>query len=116
MQGSTIRIIAWVTLIVAAELTAFWLLQKSLDRPKKVAYIAAAVALFGIVVPLAFRQTLREGSDIAVSNLYWIILSQAGSVALGAVAFKQTLSAREWAATALLAASATAAFALPSKK
>ena len=73
-----------------------------------------AVPKFGTVVPLAFRETLRISSGIAVSNLYWIILSQVGSVALGAFAFKQTLKPtgkpEDWAAVVLLLASAGVAF------
>jgi len=101
------RVLLFVSLIVAAELTSFALLQKSIDThaPGKV---AAAMLLFGIVVPLAFRETLRD-TPIAVSNLYWIVASSLGSVALGS-AFGQTLTSREYAAIALLIAATVIQF------
>ena len=92
----------WITCIVAAELLAFALLQKSVDSTKNAAfYITTSILLFGLVVPLAFRETLK-GNQIAISNLYWIIASQIGSMALGYFAFRQTLSLREYSAVGLL--------------
>lgn len=116
-SSRTLRTVGWVSVIVAAELAAFSLLQRSVGtdvRPSvKALHVAGAMALFGLVVPLAFRETLRGGSNMAVSNLYWIILSQLGTVALGYVAFGQKLLAHEWIAFALLAASAGVAFLSP---
>jgi hypothetical protein len=92
----------WITCIVAAELLAFALLQKSVDSTKNAAfYITTSILLFGLVVPLAFRETLK-GNQIAISNLYWILASQIGSMALGYFAFRQTLSLREYSAVGLL--------------
>lgn len=92
----------WVTFIVAAELAAFALLQKSVDSPKNRAlYITTAILLFGLVVPLSFREMLR-GSQIAIANLYWIVASQIGSVALGYFVFKQKLATKDYAAIGLL--------------
>lgn len=97
-----IRTFFLITCIVAAELTSFALLQKSVDSSKN-AYmnISTSILLFGLVVPLAFRETLK-GNKIAISNLYWIIASQIGSVVLGYYAFNQNLSTREYFAVALL--------------
>ena len=101
MTKSSITLL-WITLIVAAELTAFALLQNSVDSTKHAARnITGAILLFGLVVPLAFRQTLR-GTQIAVSNLYWIILSQIGSILLGYFAYNQSLSRKEYIAVGLL--------------
>ena len=97
-----ISTLVWITCIVAAELVAFALLQKTVDSPKNAAlYITISILLFGLVVPLAFRETLK-GNKIAISNLYWIIASQFGSVILGYWVFKQSLSSREYAAIGLL--------------
>jgi hypothetical protein len=98
-NGATIF---WITCIVGAELLAFALLQKSVDSSKNAyIYITTSILLFGLVVPLAFRETLK-GNKIAISNLYWIIASQIGSVILGYYAFNQSLSTREYFAVALL--------------
>lgn len=92
----------WITLIVAAELTSFALLQKSVDSPvHSNVYIAIAILLFGLVVPLAFRETLR-GTKIAISNFYWIIASELGSIALGYAVFKQKLTTKDYAAVVFL--------------
>jgi hypothetical protein len=99
---SSLRTILWITCIVIAELVAFALLQTSVDSPKYATlYIIIAILLFGIVVPIAFRETLK-GNNIAVSNLYWIIGSQIGSVILGYLIFKQNLSRKEYIAIFLL--------------
>jgi multidrug transporter EmrE-like cation transporter len=104
------KILFWISCIVVAELTAFALLQKSVDSSKNSAlYIGIAMLLFGIVVPLAFRETLK-GNKIAISNLYWIIASQIGAVLLGYFAYKQTLSSREYVAVGLLLLSAIVQF------
>jgi len=92
----------WIAVIVAAELTSFTLLQKSVDSPHNAKiYIATAMILFGGVVTLAFRETLR-GTKIAISNLYWIIASEIGSVILGYAVFKQKLKPKDYAAVSLL--------------
>jgi multidrug transporter EmrE-like cation transporter len=92
-----------VTLIVSAELTAFALLQNSVDSQRhEIFYLLSACLLFGLVVPLAFRETLRIGNAIAISNLYWIALSLLGSVVLGYFAFDQKPSGKNYAAMALL--------------
>jgi len=94
--------LVWVSFIVAAELIAFWMLQKSVDTPKHAAlYITLSILLFGLIVPLAFRQTLTS-TQIAVSNMYWIILSQIGSIVLGYLAFNQKISGRSMVAVVLL--------------
>ena len=93
--------IFWITLIVVLELTSFALLQKSLESEKnKTAYIIISVLLFSLV-PLAFRESLR-GSQIAVSNLYWILLSQIGSIILGYAMFKQKFGSKETISVILL--------------
>jgi hypothetical protein len=93
----------WVGVIVAAELAAFDLLQKSIDSPaRKNVYIASAILLMGVVVSLAFRETLRVGSMIAVSNLYWITFSSLGGIALGYFAFGQKLRTSQYIAAALI--------------
>jgi len=99
---STVKTVLWITCIVVAELIAFALLQTSVDSPKHATwYIIISVLLFGLVVPLAFRETLK-GNKIAVSNLYWIIASQIGSVILGYWLFQQHLSIKEYIAIFLL--------------
>jgi multidrug transporter EmrE-like cation transporter len=91
----------WITIIVAAELTAFVLLQKSIDSKKnRLFYITTSILLFTIV-PLAFRETLKVNS-IAMSNFYWIVLSEIGAVIVGYLFFTQKLSTREWIAISLL--------------
>ena len=93
--------IFWITLIVILELISFALLQKSLDNEKnRNAYIITAVILFSFV-PLAFRESLR-GTQIAVSNLYWILLSQIGSIILGYAMFNQKIGSRETISIVLL--------------
>jgi multidrug transporter EmrE-like cation transporter len=99
---STIKTILWITSIVIAELIAFALLQTSVDSPKHATlYITISILLFGLVVPIAFRETLK-GNKIAVSNMYWIIASQIGSVILGYWLFQQHLSTKEYIAIFLL--------------
>lgn len=99
---STVKTLLWITCIVVAELTAFILLQKSIESPMhSTLYIIISIILFGLVVPLAFRETLR-GNKIAISNLYWIIASQIGSVILGYWLFNQNLTASEYASIFLL--------------
>jgi multidrug transporter EmrE-like cation transporter len=93
--------IFWITLIVILELISFTLLQKSLESEKnKAAYIVISVILFSLV-PLAFRESLR-GSQIAVANLYWILLSQIGSIILGYAIFNQKFGSRETFSVVLL--------------
>ena len=94
----------WITVIVACELTAFALLQKSVESPKySNTYVAISILLFGLGVTLAFRETLK-GNKIAVSNLYWIIASSLGSFALGYFVFNQSLGTKEYVGIALLLA------------
>jgi hypothetical protein len=113
-QYRTLRTVGWVSLIVGAELAAFSLLQRSVDEPtNKALNVAAAMVLFGTIVPLAFRETLQEGGNMAISNLYWIILSQLGTVALASAVYKKQMHAREWAAFGLVVASAGVAFLAP---
>ena len=116
-SDKTLRVVGWVTAIVAAELLAFTLLQKSVDSDaKRPALILGAMALFGVVVPLAFRETLREGSAVNVSNLYWILLSQSGAVLLDLLVFKKVIRGKDYISMGLLFASAGAAFLLPAAK
>jgi hypothetical protein len=104
--GSKYSTFFWITLIVFAELASFWLLQKSVDSSKNALfYVLCSILLFGIVVPLSFRETLK-GTKLAVSNLYWIIASEIGSVALGLIVFKQSLTVNDYAAVALLSLAA----------
>ena len=92
----------WVSVIVAAELTAFALLQKSVDSSKNATfYILSAMFLFGVVVSLAFRETLF-GNKIAIANLYWIVASTIGSAILGYWVFKQNLEKKDIAAIVIL--------------
>jgi multidrug transporter EmrE-like cation transporter len=101
---SSLRTLFYITLIVAAELTAFTLLQYSVDSPKRAALnITLSILLFGLVVPLAFRETLK-GNKIAIANLYWIIASAIGSIALGYILFNQTLTSKEYIAVGVLIA------------
>jgi multidrug transporter EmrE-like cation transporter len=98
------KILLYITMIVSAELTAFTLLQKSIDKPDHAAlYITTSILLFGLVVPLAFRETLR-GTQIAIANLYWIIASVIGSIILGYVVFNQQLSKKEYIVVGVLLA------------
>ena len=112
MVNNSIKNLFWISCIIAAELTSFWLLQESVDKPEKSGiYIFFSILLFGLVVPLAFRETLR-GTQIAVANLYWIIASSIGSIILGYFAFNQHLSTKVYIAFGLLiAATAVAVFA-----
>lgn len=112
MVNTGLKNLFWVSCIIAAELTSFWLLQQSVDKPEKSGiYIFLSILLFGLVVPLAFRETLK-GTQIAVANLYWIIASSIGSIILGYFAFNQQLTTKEYVAFALLiGATAVAVFA-----
>lgn len=111
MASTGLKNLFWVTCIVAAELLAFALLQNSVDNTKHANLnIFFAILLFGLVVPLAFRETLR-GTQIAISNLYWIIASSIGSILLGYFAFNQQLKTKEFVAfSLLLLATAVAVF------
>lgn len=101
-SNKKLKTLFFVTCIVAAELTAFTFLQKSLDSKKnEMFHLISAILLFGLVVPLAFRETLR-GNPIAIANLYWIIASAIGSVIIGYWVFKQTLSTKDFIAIGLL--------------
>ena len=93
----------WISVVVAAELVAFDLLQKSVDSAAhRNAYIAIAVLLMGIGVSLAFREALRNGDKLAIANLYWIAASSMGSIALGYFAFGQKLRPQEILAAVLV--------------
>ena len=96
--GSTL---GWITVVAAAELLAFYLLQTSLTESNPL-YLVGACLLFGIVVPLAFRESLRSGTNVPIANLYWIVFSEIGAVLLAYFVFKQTLSKREMVAIGLL--------------
>ena len=103
MTNKNLKTIFWVTLIVAAELIAFALLQKAVDEPKNSAiYTFIACLLFGIIVPLAFKETLGNGNIIAAANFYWIVLSAIGSAGLGYWVFKQNLTRKELVSIPLL--------------
>ena len=109
MKDSNLRTLGWITVIVAAELFAFALLQKSIDSNSNAIFnTVVACILFGLAVPLAFKETLRDGNQIAAANLYWIILSAIGSILVGYLVFKQQLSRRELLSVPLLIAAVTA--------
>jgi multidrug transporter EmrE-like cation transporter len=111
MSQKDVKALLWVTVIVAAELLAFALLQKALDDEKQGAlYTIIACLLFGIIVPLAFKEALASGNMIAAANLYWIVLSQIGSVVLGYWVFKQNLTRKEMVAIPLLLLAVIAQF------
>lgn len=99
---NNLKTLFWVTLIVVAELIAFALLQKSIDTAyNRNVNVVFSILLFGLVVPLAFRESLR-GNAIAISNLYWIITSLIGSILLGYFAFHQKLAIKDYAAVGLV--------------
>ena len=96
-----------VAAIVIAELIAFDLLQKSLDYAEhKVAYIVSAILLMGVVVSLAFREALRNGDNMGLVNLYWIAASSLGAIALGYLAFGQSMRRKDFLAVAFIIAAA----------
>jgi hypothetical protein len=67
-----LRTLFFVTCIVAAELTAFALLQNSVDTPHRKAFnITVSILLFGIIVPLSFRETLKGNKP---SNMRKVIV------------------------------------------
>lgn len=100
----TLSTIGWITLIVIAELVSFSLLQSSIedDNDYKTLYIITAMIIFGTVVPLAFRETLFDDGNMAVSNLYWIILSHIGTVLLAYIVYKKSINLRDWLAFGIL--------------
>ena len=115
MENSKLTILSWVTVIVVAELIAFSFLQRSVDpkisSKKQTMYIIIAMLLFGCIVPIAFRETLKtEKSSLQMSNLFWVIFSQLGTILLGYIMFQQNLDKYDWLATILLIASAVVAF------
>ena len=70
-----------------------------------------AIFLFGAIVPYSFRETLRdENSSLQFSNLFWIVISQLGTIFVGYILFKQHLDINDWISTILLMASAIVAF------
>ena len=102
----TLSTIGWITLIVIAELISFSLLQSSVeeDNDNRVLYVIIAMIIFGTVVPLAFRETLYDDGNMAVSNLYWIILSHIGTVLLAYIVYKKNINLRDWIAFGILSA------------
>jgi hypothetical protein len=99
---SSLRTLFFVSCIVAAELTAFGLLQNSVDYSKHKAFnITLSILLFGLIVPLAFRETLK-GNKIAIANLYWILASAIGSIFVGYFLYDQDLTRKEYISFALL--------------
>ena len=112
-MNKNLRTIGWITIIVAAELISFALLQESVNSEKHAfVYTLLACLLFGLAVPLAFKETLRDGNEIAAANLYWIILSAIGSILVGYLIFKQPLTRKEVITVTLLFIAITAQFLL----
>ena len=103
-QSNTIVVIAWALLIVIAELTAFYLIQKSVDEQSGIFSVKMIVSalLFAIVVTYSFRQILYGGTNIPIANLYWVIFSQIGSVLLAYYLFNQKIYIKDWIAVVLL--------------
>jgi hypothetical protein len=101
---SMVVALAWASLIVITELIAFYFIQKNVDD-QSVWYTASmifSVLVFGIVVTFSFRQILIGGTNIPLANLYWIILSQLGSVIMAYFIFNQQILTKDWIATALI--------------
>lgn len=103
-QSNIIVVLAWALLIVSAELTAFYLIQKSVDEQSGIFNVKMIVSalLFAIVVTYSFRQLLYGGTNIPIANLYWIIFSQIGSVLLAYYLFNQKIYIKDWIAVVLL--------------
>ena len=103
-QSNTIVVIGWALLIVIAGLTAFYLIQKSVDEQSGIFSIKMIVSalLFAIVVTYSFRQLLYGGTNIPIANLYWIIFSQIGSVILAYYLFNQKIYMKDWISVVLL--------------
>ena len=103
-NGNTGSALAWTSLIVIAELWAFYLLQKNVDEngPLFSGKVIFSVLLFGLVVPYAFRKILMGGTHVPIANLYWIVFSQIGSVALAYFLLNQKIKMKDWIAISLL--------------
>ena len=103
-NGTTSTAFAWTSLIVIAELWAFYLLQKNVDEKSSLlsGKVILSVLLFGLVVPYSFRKVLLGGTNVPIANLYWIVLSQIGSVALAYYLLNQKIKLKDWIAISLL--------------
>lgn len=95
--------LSWTFLIVASELFAFYLIQKSIDEQSGINYkVILSAILFGLVVTYSFRQVLLGGTNIPIANLYWIIFSQIGSVIIAYYFFNQKIHIKDWIAIILV--------------
>ena len=96
-MNQTVRTLGWITVIVIAELISFHYLQRSIeDTNNKMLNLLIAMIIFGTFVPLAFRQTLFDGGNMAISNLYWIILSHIGTVLLASIIYEKKIKIYDW--------------------
>ena len=95
--------VGWTSLIVASELLAFYLIQKSVDEETGLnSGVIISALLFGIIVTFAFRQLLLGGANIPLANLYWIIFSQIGALIVASFFFSQAIYIKDWIATVIL--------------
>ena len=102
-KSSVFEVLAWTSLIVASELFAFYLIQRSVDDNSGINYkVIFASLLFGIVVTYCFYKILHGGTNIPIANLYWIIFSQIFSVIIAYYFFNQTIHLKDWIAIILL--------------
>lgn len=103
-RGNTGSALAWTSLIVIAELWAFYLLQKNVDEKASLisGKVIFSILLFGLVVPYSFRKILLGGTHVPIANLYWIVLSQIGSVLLAYYLLNQKIKMKDWIAISLL--------------
>jgi hypothetical protein len=103
-MSSIVVTLGWASLIVIAELIAFYLIQKNVDDQSGWFHsnIIISVLLFGIVVTFSFRQILSGGTNIPIANLYWILLSQFGAIIMAFAFFNQQIETKDWIAIVLL--------------
>jgi drug/metabolite transporter (DMT)-like permease len=102
-QTNVLVVLAWAFLIVVAELIAFYLIQQSVDEQSGLnVKVIVSSLLFGIIVTYSFYQILYGGTNIPIANLYWVILSQLGSILIAYYFFNQTIYTKDWIAVILL--------------
>jgi drug/metabolite transporter (DMT)-like permease len=102
-QTNVLVVLAWAFLIVVAELISFYLIQQSVDEQSGLnVKVIVSSLLFGIIVTYSFYQILYGGTNIPIANLYWVILSQLGSILIAYYFFNQTIYKKDWIAVILL--------------
>lgn len=95
----------WTSIIVFAELVAFYVIQKNVDDNQAKLFssrFVVACLLFGLVVPYSFQKVLSGGTNVPLANLYWIVFSQLGSILLGSLLLNQNIKSKDWFAVVLL--------------